>query len=177
MACALLLIAGGLYYFNREEVPPPPRQVEAKAEPSLVTFAGSSIFEQQDGKKNWEITAETVQVSPDTNKAQLINFKATIYRPDGSKIDIVGRQAELDTKTRDIDMSGDIRATSSSDGAVFTAPRGRWNGSERRFYGSDGITLTRGDTVITGDKIESDERFEKVKVTGNARVLKGGTSP
>lgn len=174
IACTLLIIAGGLYYFNKEETPPPPQAQEEKDNTAAnVTFAGSSIVEQLDGKKQWEITAETVQVNPNTKKAQLLNFKATLYRQDGSKIDLVGRQAEFDTKTKDIDMSGDIKAT-ASDGAVFTAAQGRWSNGERRFYGSGGITLTREDAIVTGDRIESDEHLEKVKVSGNARVLKGG---
>jgi LPS export ABC transporter protein LptC len=178
IACTLLIIAGGLYYFNREELPPPPTTQETKASdvPATITFAGSSIVEQQDGKKQWEINADTVQMESGSNRAKLINFKATLYRTDGSHIDLTGRQAELDTKTRDILMSGDIKAVSSSDGAVFTAVNARWAAKERRFYGSEGITLTRGDTIVTGDRIEGDEQLEKVKVMGNARVLKGGIS-
>jgi len=176
IACTLLIIAGGLYYFNREELPPPTPPQETKAEVSAtITFAGSSIVEQQDGKKQWEVTAESVQMNPSTNKAQLTNFKAILYRADGSKLDLVGRQAELDTKTRDIDMSGDVKAVSSSDGAVFTAATARWAAKDRKFFGGGGITLTREDTVVTGERIEGDEQLERVKVMGNARVLKGGT--
>ncbi|MDT8903806.1 LPS export ABC transporter periplasmic protein LptC [Anaeroselena agilis] len=176
LACTLLIIAGGLYYFNREELPPPPTQEAKPAEVSAaVTFSGSSIVEQQDGKKQWEVTAESVQMNPDTNKARLVNFKAILYRADGSKLDLVGRQAEIDTKTRDIDMAGDIKAVSSSDGAVFTSATARWAAKERKFYGGGGITLTRYDTIVTGDRIEGDEQLERVKVMGNARVLKGGT--
>ncbi len=175
IAFTLLIVAGGLYYFNKAETPPPqPPAQQAQADPANdVTFAGSSIVEQENGKKLWEITAETVQVNPGANKAQLFNFKGTLYRKDGSKIDLVGRQAEFDTNTKDINLTGDFTAT-ASDGAVFTAAKGRWAGKERRFYGSGGITLTREDTVVTGERIEGDELLEKVKVSGNARVLKGG---
>lgn len=176
IACTLLFIAGGLYYFNKYEPPPPPRVQETKAaDPnSFVTFSGSSIIQQQDGKKHWELTAETVQVQPGSDKVQLVNFKGTMYRADGGKVDLIGRQAQMDTKTRDIVMEGDVKAT-ASDGAVFTAAQARWASKERRFYGSGGITLTREDTVVTGNQIEGDEQLEKVKVMGNARVLKGGT--
>ncbi len=175
IAVTLLIVAGGLYYFNKQETPPPPQAQQAQADPANnVTFSGSSIVEQENGKKLWEITAETVQVNPGSNKAQLINFKGTLYRKDGSKIDLVGRQAEFDTKTRDIDLIGDFKAT-ASDGAVFTGAKGRWTNKDRRFYGSGGITLTREDTVVTGERIEGDELLQKVKVSGNARVVKGGT--
>lgn len=176
IACTLLIIAGGLYYFNKPETPPPAPAQQAKADDAAtnVTFTGSSIVELLDDKKQWEITAETVQVSTSAKKAQLFNFKAIFYRQDGTKIDLVGRQAEYDTKTKDINMSGDIKAV-DSDGTVFTAAQGRWSNLERRFYGSGGITLTKEDTIVTGERIESDEHLDKVKVSGNARVLKGGT--
>lgn len=175
IACTLLLIAGGLYYFNREEPPPPPPAQETAADPgATVTFAGSTIVEQQDGKKLWEMTAETMQVNTTTNKVQLGNFKGTMYRKDGSKLDIVARKAEMDTKTKDIAMEGDVKATSSSDGAVFTAAKANWVGKDRILFGSGGITLTRGDTIVTGEAIEGEELLERVKVKGNARIIKGG---
>lgn len=176
IACTLLFIAFGLYYFNKHETPPPPRVEEAKADPAAnITFSGSSIVQNENGKRQWEITAESVLVQPGSDKVNLVNFKGTLYRADGSKIDLVGRQAEMDTKTRDIEMSGDILAT-ASDGATFTAAQARWASKERRFYGSGGIKLTREDTVVTGNQIEGDEQLEKVKVLGNARVVKGGSS-
>lgn len=175
IACTLLLIAGGLYYFNREEPPPPPPAQEAKADTGAnITFSGSTIVEQENGKKLWEMTAETMQVNNATNKVQLGNFKGTMYRKDGSKLDIVARQAEIDTKTKDIAMEGDIKATSSSDGAVFMAAKANWAGKDRKLFGSGGITLTRGDTVATGDAIEGEELLERVKIKGNARIIKGG---
>ena len=175
IACTLLFIAFGLYYFNKTETPPPPQVQEAKAEPSAnVTFSGSSIVQNQDGKKQWEITAESVLVQPGSDKVDLINFKGTLYRADGSKIDMVGGKAQMDTKTRNIEISGDVKAT-ASDGATFTAAQARWDSKERRFYGSGGVRLTREDAVVTGDRIEGDEQLERVKVLGNARALKGGS--
>ena len=174
IACTLLLIAGGLYYFNKDEPPSPPPQ-PAGADPAAnVVFSGSTIVEQQDGKKQWELTAGTVQVNPATKKIELFDFKGTLYRQDGSKVDLTGRRAEMDTKTKNIMMQGDVKAV-ASDGAAFTAAEARWASQERRLYGSGGIRLTREDAVITGDRIESDDKLAKVKVTGNARAVKGGT--
>lgn len=176
IACVLLLLAGGLYYFLREEAPAPPPVKETTNEPSAnIQFSGSSIIEQDNGKKLWELSAETVQVEPKSQKVHLINFKGTLYRENGTKIDVVARQADFDPKTRNITMEGDIKAT-SSDGAVFTAPLARWEAKDKMFYGNGGITLTRGDTVLTGDQIESDAVLEKTKVRGNARIVKGGTT-
>ncbi|MDR3592310.1 MAG: LPS export ABC transporter periplasmic protein LptC [Negativicutes bacterium] len=173
VACALLMLAGGLYYFFKEEPAAPPPVVAEKS-PTDITFAGSSIVEQINGKKVWELTSETAQADPDNNQVRLNNLKGVFYRENGGRIDLVARKALLDTKTRDIFLEGDIKAV-SSDGAVFTAPLARWSANEQHIYGSGGIVLTREDTVITGDNIDSDANMEKVKVQGNAHAVKGGT--
>ncbi|MDR3561827.1 MAG: LPS export ABC transporter periplasmic protein LptC [Negativicutes bacterium] len=174
VACTLLILAGGLYYFAKEEPLPPPPPPEVKQSSAEITFAGSSIVEQQNGKKLWELTSETSQVDPNTNQVKMNNFKGILYRENGGRIDLVAQQAVLDTKTRDIFLDGNIKAV-SSDGAVFTAPKARWTAKEQHFYGSGGIVLTRDDTVITGDAIDSDANMEKVTVQGNAHAVKGGT--
>ncbi|HMM20933.1 MAG TPA: LPS export ABC transporter periplasmic protein LptC [Selenomonadales bacterium] len=175
IACVLLLLAGGLYYFLREEALAPPPGKEPQSAPANIQFSGSSIIEQDNGKKLWELSAETLLVDPKGEKVQLINFKGTLYRENGTRIEVIARQANFDTKTKNITMEGDIKAT-SSDGAVFTAPLARWEAKDRMFYGTGGITLTREDTVLTGEQIETDADMEKTKVQGNARVVKGGTA-
>lgn len=174
VACTLLVLAGGLYYFVKDEPVAPPAVEESKTASSDITFAGSSIVEQINGKKVWELTSETAQTDPDTNKVRMTNIKGIFYRENGGRIDLVARQALLDTKTQDIFLEGDIKAV-SSDGAVFTAPLARWAAKEQHIFGSGGIVLTRDDTVITGDTIDSDANMEKVIVQGNAHAVKGGT--
>jgi LPS export ABC transporter protein LptC len=153
---------------------PPPPVEEAKSDPAAnITFNGSSIVERKDGKKLWELSAESVQVDPNSKKVSLNNLKGILYREDGGRIDLVAREGLYDTASKEIFLEGEVKAV-SSDGAVFTAAKARWATTERHMYGSGGITLTREDTVITGDKIDSDANMEKVKVQGNARAIKGG---
>ncbi len=147
--------------------------MEEQSASTDITFAGSSIVEQINGKKVWELTAEAAQADPGTNQVRLNNLKGIFYRENGGRIDLVAQKALLDTKTRDIFLEGDIKAV-SSDGAVFTAPLARWSNKEQHIYGSGGIVLTRDDTVITGDNIDSDANMEKVTVQGNAHAVKGG---
>ncbi|EAX47320.1 protein of unknown function DUF1239 [Thermosinus carboxydivorans Nor1] len=171
--CLVLLLAGGLYYFNKDEPLPQAPPQEAKSDPAFnMVFTGNSLVEEKDGKRLWELSAESIELDQKTNQVYLKNLKGVIYRENGDKVEITARQATLDTKTRDIVMTGDIRAA-SSDGAVLTAPSVRYAMDDRRFYGLGGVTLTRGDTVVTGEQLESDGDFAKVKVQGNARVRKG----
>lgn len=174
-ACTLLLLAGGLYYFLKDEPLPPIRTEEAKPTPTAnMTFVGTTIIEEKDGKPSLELSAEAVEVDAATKRVRLINIKGVLYRDDGSKINITGLQAEFDPQTKEVLMDGDVKAV-AEDGAVFTAAQARWVGQARQLFGSGGVTLTRGDTTVSGNQIETDPGMEKVKVTGNARIIKGGT--
>jgi lipopolysaccharide assembly outer membrane protein LptD (OstA) len=72
-------------------------------------------------------------------------------------------------------MSVKVQAT-ASDGTTFTANEARWSNTDQKVYGSGNVVLTKDDTVLTGDKIESDSNMEKIKVFGNAKVVKGGVT-
>jgi len=176
-ACIILLLAGGLYYFFRAE-PPLPRKAPASTQKTTsagptLTFAGSTVVEEKNGKKSWELNAESIEADTTGNLVYLKKLNGTFYQEKGGKVDIVAQEGILDTKTHDIMLQGDIKAT-SSDGAVFTAPKGKYVNQTKFFYGSGGIRLTRGDTIITGDSIDADTEMEKVKVHGNAKAVTGG---
>lgn len=175
ITCVVLMLVAGVYYFIRDESPKAPPAQVANNDQQIMSYSGNSIIEEQDGKRLWELGAETIEIDPKTKQAVMKNLKGVFYQDNGGKLEIVALQAIYDTKTRDIVMSGQIKAT-SSDGAIFTADSARWAGGNRRFYGTGGITVTRDDTTIFGDRIESDANMQKIKVEGNARIRKGGSA-
>ncbi|HWR44319.1 LPS export ABC transporter periplasmic protein LptC [Sporomusa sp.] len=176
IAFAVLILAGGLYYLfwggTAGDSSTDPQAAPAQAASNL-TFAGSSIVEEQDGKKLWELSADTIEAEPTGKVVYLNNLKGVFYQENGNKIEIIAKRAILDSKTHDISMQGDIKAT-ASDGAVFTAAEARWSGDLKSFTGTGGVTLTRNGTIITGDNILTDANMEKVKVYGRAKVITGG---
>lgn len=176
IVCILFLV-GGLYYFLKDEpLPSEPQPVEPTTqETSKLSYVGNSITEEKDGKRLWELKAETIEIDSDTKNMQMKNVLGTFYQEKGGKIEIKAPEAFLDNKTKDITMPIRIEAV-ASDGGTFAANEARWSGKEQRFYGSGNVVVTKDDTVITGDKIESDTTMEKVKVYGNAKVIKGGSS-
>ena len=177
VAVLALLIAGGLYYFMQEEdtVPAPSDTAEDESLPANMTFSGSSLIEQRDGKKIWEITAGTITIEPNTKNILLSDMKAIFYQDDGQTVEMLAPFATIDRKTRDIVMTGGI-FSHTSDGAEFRAQQVRYGADDHQFFGSGGIELVRDDTRLTGDELEGDTELIKVKVKGNARIVKGGAS-
>ena len=176
-ACVIIILIGSLYYFFKDE---PFHQKEATGTPkeeqaTTMSYVGNSIIEEKDGKKVWELAAENIEIDANTKNIMLKNIKGTFYQDNGGKIDITAPVATMDSKTKDIVMSGKVRAT-SSDGATFVAEETHWSGQKQLFYGAGDVVVTKDDTVMSGDKIESDKNMIKIKVSGHAKILKGGVT-
>ncbi len=173
-ACFLILIAGCLYYFFKEE----PFQQEVTSAPTeqqstTLSYVGNRITEEKDGKPLWEMNAETIEIDVNTKNILLKNIKGTFYQDNGGKINITAPQAMMDNKTKDIRMSGKVYAV-ASDGGTFTAQETQWAGQTQLFYGSGDVICTKDDMIMYGDVIESDKNMVVLKVSGHAKMVKGG---
>lgn len=176
-ACFIALLVGGLYYFLRDEpLRPMGTATTPKVEEAVtLSYVGNSITEEKDGKRLWELGAETIEIDVNTKNMILKNIKGTFYQDNGGKIDITAPQAVMDNKTKDIIMSGKVHAI-ASDGSTFTAQETRWLGKEQLFSGSGDVICTKDDTIMSGDTIESDKNMVKIKISGHAKIVKGGAS-
>ena len=176
IACIALFLIGGMYYFLKDELLAPPKPIEVeKVQPvANLSYVGNSIKQDKDGKPLWELAADTIEIDPTTKNVNMINIKGTFFQANGGKVDITAPGAMLDSKTKDIVMTGKVQAV-ASDGTTFTAQETRWSGQQELFYGSGGVVVTKEDTVMTGEKIESDANLAKIKVIGNAKIVQGGT--
>jgi LPS export ABC transporter protein LptC len=175
IACVMIVLAGSLYYFLKDEplVPKLPEVAQKTQETSKMSYAGNTITEEDNGKKLWELKAETIEMDAETKNVLLHNINGTFYQDKGGKIDITAPEGFIDDKTKEIKLSAKVHAV-ASDGGTFTANEARWSGKEKYFYGSGDVIVTKEDTVITGDKLESDANMEKIKMSGHAKVIKGG---
>jgi LPS export ABC transporter protein LptC len=170
-------LVGCCYYFFKEE-PLEPQQAAGtpkEEEAATLSYAGNSITEEKDGKILWQLGAETIAIDMNTKNTTLKNIKGTLYQDNGGKIDITAPEAFIDSKTKDIVMKGTVHAL-ASDGATFTAQGTRWSDQEQLFYGSGDVVVTKDDTVMSGDNVESDKNMEKIKVYGHAKIVKGGVT-
>lgn len=174
IACVVLFLGGCLYYFLKDEPVTPKEPVQvATSESTSLSYVGNSITEEKDGKRLWELQAETIDIDSNTKNMKFKNIKGVFYQDNGGKIDISAPEAAVDSKTKEIVMVGKIKAI-ASDGTTFAAQEIRWSNLEQRFYGSGDVSLTQDDTVMTGDQIESDRNMSKIKVSGHANIVKGG---
>ena len=176
VAATALFLLFGMWYFLREE-PLPVKQPNAEQASQAaipgITFSGNSIIEEKDGKKLWDLKADKIEVSPDSKQITLFRLTGLYYQSPTEVITITSQEAVMDTKTNNLVMKGEVKAVSSG-GETFRADTIRYLKAENRFQGNGNVVLTKDDTVVTGNQIDSDSKLEKVIIKGNAQVIKGG---
>ena len=138
-----------------------------------MAFSGTSMVEEQDGRKLWELSARVMEVDPKTRWVYMTDMVGVLHRKDGSKINFTAKNGVVDPQTRNMDFSGrvDMKA---NDGATFSADQGRYLAKERKIFASGSIRATKEDMVLTANEMETDDSFEYIVVKGNARIVKGG---
>jgi len=173
IAAVVIAVVGVLYWAFSEEIHIADPNKKVEEAPKSISYAGNTLSEEKDGKKIWDLTAETIEIDPTTKNAVLKNIQGVFYQDNGQTLTLTAPQATFDNKSRDITISDQVNAK-TSDGATFQAKTVFWQGEKQLFLGEGNVIVTRDDTVLTGDKLESDAGFVKVKVTGNAHIVKGG---
>lgn len=170
----VVLVVGFVYWLFAEEAShiPPATVTEENAAPPL-SYIGNSIQEEKNGKKIWELNAEFIEVDQKTKNMLMKNIKGTFYQADNKTVTIEAPRAIYDVTNKNVMLSDGVQAT-SSDGAVLNADEVIFDRDKEIFNGNGHVKLTRGDTIMTGDKLEAFEAFSKFRVTGNAHILKGG---
>ena len=167
------MVAGGLYYFLREE---PLEDTKRESVVTRMAFSGSHLTETQDGKPIWDLTARVMEVDSKTQWVYMTDMTGVLYRQNGTKIDVTGKQAVVDPKTRNVEITGGL-TMKASDGPTFQAEQGRYVAKDRRIFASGAIRATKEDYVLTANELETDDQFEVITVKGNARIVKGGSNP
>lgn len=167
------MMAGGLYYFLREE---PLEEAKQESVVTRMAFSGSHLTETQDGKPIWDLTARAMEVDSKTQWVYMTDMTGVLFRQDGTKIDVTGKQAVVDPKTRNVEITGGI-TMKASDGPTFQAEKGRYVAKDRRIFASGSIRATKEDYVLTANELETDDQFAVITVKGNARIVKGGSTP
>ena len=164
------IIAGGLYYFLREETL---EDTKKESVISRMAFSGSHLTESQDGKKIWDLTARIMEVDPKTQWVYMTDLKGSIFRSDGTEMVVTGKNAVVDPKTRNLEITGGIEMK-ASDGPTFRAEEARYVAQDHKIFASGAVRATKEDYVMTANELETDDKFDTIMIKGNARIIKGG---
>lgn len=161
-----------IYWAIVTQPAPQSKDVQPTTENKSMSYSGNTITEAKNGVKIWEMTAEFIEVDAATQNVTLKNMNGKFYQPNGIVVTLTAPQAQYEAKAKNITIDGGVHATTTDD-SDLKAQKMFWDAEAQTLTGEQNIILRHGDTVIVGDKIETQDGFQKVKVSGNAHITKG----
>lgn len=152
------------------EVPDAPNGLEKR----IMTYNGNTISEEKNGRKIWEVSAETMEVDIDTQDAALTNMVARFYTEDGKTMEVKAPRATYTAKKKYLECFDGITG-SGSDGEKVKCDKIEWNADNSRLalIGNAELEREKDHIKAKGDKIESTDNFNKFKIEGHAHLEKG----
>ena len=139
----------------------------------LVEFSGAFLEEKKDGKPIWKLAAKKIMMDPVKKKVYLTDFNGVFIDEKGTELTLTAPEGVADQNTKQIILKGEIIGK-SSDGTVLKAVNLQFDGMKNIVTATDGFTITKNDTVITGNKLNADVALELITATGNAKISRGG---
>ena len=170
LAAVLAALAVGLVVWAVATVPDAPKIVP-QPENKTMSYDGNTISEEKNGRKIWELTSEHIEVDVDTQDVTMQGITGHFYAEDGKVAELKAESGVYGGKSKDIKLTGGIVVT-YSDGAILVSKEMEWKSQEEILTALGDVKSVREDLLITADKIESSDSFNKVKAVGHAHLEK-----
>lgn len=168
IAIVLALVGAFIWIFIISDTETPEDPTQPKG--NLVTFEGSTITEEQDGKKAWAVSAEQIKVNPKTKEIYLTNMKGTFY--DGNKTLVVTAPRGYMTGDHNkMQLAGGVKGTDGGD-TELTTEAISFDNKMKKLTSETPFTFSNNDAVVTGDQLEADVVLNKVMAKGHAKLVK-----
>lgn len=166
-----LLVGGAVWVVLT--VPPAPDKTDFDKNGTVISYDGNEISEEKDGRKIWDLTAEHIDVDVESHKTTMQNLTGHFYAPDGRVTEIKADKGDYDEKSRDVIITGNVDIK-NSDGAALSSKELRWQAKEEMLIALGDVRATKDDMRAEGDRMESSDGFNKIKIIGKAHIIKGG---
>ena len=170
LIAAMVLALAGLILWTVLTVPEP-KTAEEPAKPPNVEYHSNTITEEKNGRRIWDITAETTATDIVTQATTFSNAVGHYYQEDGTVITLTAPTGIYDNDTRNIKLVGGVRATSTG-GAELVSDTLEWVATEDRLIAGGQAKLTRPGLWAEADRIEAWAGFTAFRAIGNAHLVK-----
>jgi len=134
---------------------------------------GNTLLEEKDGKKSWELYVDEIEVTSEGKENILTGIKGKLYRDNGTSIEITAKKGTYNTESKKIVLTGDVVAN-YSEGWVLKCQEIFWEPDKSMILAKDKVEFVKGDLQVFGDQVETDRELEKIKITGNGILKRGG---
>ena len=138
-----------------------------------ASLKNSVLQREKDGKKLWEFTVAEVINDKAQNMAYLKGIKGKVYRKDGSYLDIVAEKGQAALNKNDFAVEGNVKAVLNTGGELY-ADKVAYNQAKELITATGHVKLVKEPYTAMGDWAQTTSAFQKLKLKGNAKVMKGG---
>ena len=134
-------------------------------------FTLTQTFE---GKKAWELRAKSARSLKTGEVITVFEPSLDFYSTDGQIYStLVSDSGIYYIESSDIKALGSVVVV-SSDSAVLETDSLKWIAKEEKIRTEGSVRVTKGETVITGDGLESDPSLDNIKIEKNFRAETAG---
>ncbi len=152
LALLAVVLAAAVSYLGKTA---PTARPEASSNPSGPTQAESAMqgfrFAQDEKNSSWNLEARSAEIGDGGRTAKLEDVRVIVRNSEGWQVTATGAQGVVGLETKDMEISGGVRAV-SSDGYTFVTDRLKWS--------------ARDQTLTTEQKVEMDGPAVIVRGTG-----------
>lgn len=167
-----LLIVLALIVWTVRTIPDAPTQEADAEKPRVMRYDGNVLSEQKNGRMLWDLTADHIEVDIDTQNARLTDLTAHFYQEDGRTAKVKAQEGSYDAATRDIEVRGAV-TVSTSDGAALSSDVLKWTAADGKLSAIGSARAEKDDMEATGERIESTDGFNRIKIIGKAHLARG----
>jgi LPS export ABC transporter protein LptC len=131
--------------------------------------AGHLVETDASGHRRWQITADDVALRDGGQVVQLRNVHAVFYDPDGTAMTVTGNTGAYDTRTKDVEMVGDVHGVSAT-GRQLYADRLNYTPGTDRVTGIGNIRVVEERVIMYADRMISDTRLGETQFFGHVHM-------
>lgn len=164
----VIIFCGLGYYFYESSINA--SDDPTKPHGNLVTFDGSTIKEEENGKLVWELTAKKIELNPKTREVYLTDLTGKFFK-DGVVTTVTAPRGHVSGDKSTIQISGGVKAENNK-GASASTNGLDYNGKNKQITSTSPFTYTDNGTTISGDKLEGDMALQIIKAVGHAKLSK-----
>lgn len=142
------------------------------AEPSgaELGLSGFHLIETIGGKPQWELWAKKAEVSKTQTNLEEIKCVFFSSKQDNEPIlNVAAKKGILDTQTRDIELSNDVKAV-TKDGAEFITDTLRWRAKSEILITPGKVSVIYGKAHLSGYGLEIDSGKDRIEIKEKVQI-------
>lgn len=145
----------------------PTARPEASSNPTGPTQAESAMqgfrFAQEEKNASWNLEARSAEIGDGGRTAKLEDVRIVVRNSDGWEVTATGSWGFVALETKDMEISGGVRAV-SSDGYTFTTDQLRWSARKQTLTTDEKVVMDGPAVIVRGTGLVVHAATKRVEV-------------